>query len=82
VANLQIKDLPDDLHDELRRRAEQSSTSIRAYVIELIRRDQALASPLDWLEEIRSRQPIDLGEPASELIRAAREEHLGGADGR
>jgi hypothetical protein len=51
-------------------------------VIELIRRDQALAAPQDWLEEIGSQEPIDLGEPAAELIRAARKERLGGADQR
>jgi plasmid stability protein len=80
MANLQIRDLPEDLHDELRRRAEKSSTSVRGYVIELIRRDQAHASPQDWLEEIGSRGRIDLGEPAADLIRAAREEQRGGAE--
>jgi antitoxin FitA len=80
MAHLQIRDLPEDLHEELRRRADQASTSVRGYVIELIRRDQALASPQDWLEEIGSHEPIELGEPAAELIRAAREERLAGAD--
>lgn len=81
MGNLQIRDMPEDLHNELRRRAEQSSTSVRGYVIQLIRRDQALASPRDWLQEIGEHEPIDLGEPAAELVRAAREERLHGADG-
>jgi antitoxin FitA len=80
IANLQIKNLPEDLHAELRRRAEQSSTSVRGYVIDLIRRDQELPSPQDWLNEIAGPRPIDLGESAAELIHAAREERFDGAE--
>lgn len=80
MANLQIKDLPADLHGELRRRAEQAGTSVRGYVIELIRRDQALPSSREWLERLERLEPVEPGLPVAEILRAGRDQRLGNAD--
>lgn len=42
MPNLQIKNVPEDVHAELRRRAELEGTTVRDYVLGMIRRDQRL----------------------------------------
>jgi hypothetical protein len=72
MANLQIKDLPDELHEELRRRARMEGVSVRTYVLRLIEADQALPPRSEWFRRIRSRRPIDSAKPLAELIAADR----------
>lgn len=74
MANLQIKDLPDDLHEELRRRARMEGLTVRAYVERLIRTDQALPPRAEWFARVRARRRVDIGGPVAGLIRADRGE--------
>ena len=80
MGNLQIKNLPAPLHEELRRRARQRGQTLRDYVLELIRRDQLLPTPEDWLEEVKSLPPVDLhGTDVADVVsegRMEREESL------
>jgi plasmid stability protein len=55
VANLQVKGLPEDLHEELRRRADADGTTLSELVTRMIRRELALPSLSDWLTELASR---------------------------
>ena len=68
VANLQIKDLPEDLHAELRRRARLEGVTLRAYVLGLIEADQQLPSRAEWLARVRSGRPVDIGGPVAKLV--------------
>lgn len=77
MANLQIKDLPDDVHDELRRRARQHGSTMRDYVLRLILDDQARPSRDDWLARLRARPRIDLDRPVADLLAADRRERYG-----
>jgi hypothetical protein len=72
MGNLQVKDVPEDLHVELRRRAARRDMTIRDYVLELIRRDQATPSLEEWLEDVRSWPPLDGELDAAGLIREVR----------
>ncbi len=79
MANLQIKDLPSDVHTELRRRAAQEGVTMRDYVLRLLREDQALPAKSEWLARVQRRRPVRLDRPIAELIaddRAARDAHL------
>jgi hypothetical protein len=82
MANFQIKNVPTALHGELRRRARQSGKTLRDYVLDLIRRDQLLPTPEDWLSELRSLPPIELGDlgvaDAIRQERIERDDHLAG----
>ena len=84
MSSLQIKRIPDDMHAELRRRAELAGMTVRDYVFGLIQRDLRLP-PLDELRvSIRSLEPVELAEDSLELLheeRAAREVDLAD-DGR
>jgi antitoxin FitA len=49
MANLQVKNLPDELHDALRARAEREGRSLSDLVSTLLRREMALPAMTDWL---------------------------------
>lgn len=72
LANLQIKGLPDNVHEELRRRARMEGLTVRAYVERLIAADQALPPPSEWFARIRSRRPVDIGGPVADLVQKDR----------
>jgi hypothetical protein len=70
---IQVKDVPQELHEALRRRAVQEGMSLADYVLDLIRRDLGLPSSREWLERLATREPVEGGDIAEE-IRAARAE--------
>lgn len=74
MSTLQIKSLPDDLHDEIKRRASQQGMTLRDYVLELIRRDLALPTRHDWLDSLKRLRVVELDRPAADLIRDVRDE--------
>jgi hypothetical protein len=75
MGNLQIKDVPAELHDEVRRRAAARSMTIRDYVLEVLREDQRAPLREEWLDALSSAEPVDLaGIDVAELVRAGRED--------
>jgi antitoxin FitA len=76
MSNLQIKNLPDGLHERLRRRAEVEHLTIRDYVLRLLERDLARPAWDEWLLG-RSRPDAERVRPdqIADMIRAARDEH-------
>lgn len=74
MANLQIKSLPDHVHEELRRRARAEGTTIRAYVLRLILRDQALPPRTQWLAQLDALRPVEPSEPVADLVAQDRAE--------
>jgi hypothetical protein len=75
VSNLQIKDLPEDMHAELRRRAADEGLTLRDYVLRLIERDLALPSKAEFLRRLQSR-PTNPGIDGAAAVREAREERM------
>ena len=61
---IQVKDVPEELHEALRRRAIQEGMTMADYVLDLIRRDLGLPSRREWLERLATSEPVDLA-PAS-----------------
>ena len=53
VPSLQVKNLPDDLHEALRERARADRTTISAEVIRILRADLARSDMRRWLDEVR-----------------------------
>lgn len=69
---IQVRNVPDRLHREITRRARRQGRTVTAYVQEILEREVA-RPPLDeTLERIARRGPVDLGQPAAELIREER----------
>jgi hypothetical protein len=74
MGNLQIKNLPEDMHKELRRRAAEEGISLRDYVIGLIRRDLVKPSKKEWFKKLDELPRTVLDRPVAEYIREDREE--------
>jgi antitoxin FitA len=77
VSTIQLKNVPPDVHAELKRRAARSRMSVRDYVLRLIEADQQVMPLAEWLAAIASREPttaIDVDVDVVELIRRGREE--------
>jgi antitoxin FitA len=82
---IQVKDVPEELHAALRRRAIQEGMSLADYVLDLIRRDLGLPSRREWLERLATREPVDISREeileALDDARAEREAQLMAAIG-
>lgn len=72
--NLQVRDVPDPLHRELKRRAEASGRTLTDYVQEILERAVARPPAEEVFARIRASEPVDLGCDASDLIRKERGE--------
>jgi hypothetical protein len=71
---IQVKNVPPQMHSELRRRADQEGMTIRDYVLKLIERDQRVPSKRDWLERVSELEPVVVSRSAAEMVREGREE--------
>ena len=71
---IQVRNVPNRLHDELVRRAKARNLTLTAFVEEILEREVARPAREDVFERIKSREPIVIGRPAAELVREEREE--------
>ena len=69
MANLQVKNIPDDLHDRLRAYARESNSTIGAAVLAAVERELA---GWEWRKRLAQRPQTDLGVEAAELLREER----------
>jgi plasmid stability protein len=60
VSFIQVKNVPEPLHQAVRRRAAEEGMSISDYILDLIRRDLLLPSRRQWLDRLAARRPIDV----------------------
>jgi len=73
AVHLQIRDLPDELHETLRRRAAARGVSLRQYALEVLREHCELPSLDEWLDGLHRLTPAALSRPAAEAVRDASE---------
>jgi plasmid stability protein len=82
---IQVKDVPEELHEALRRRAVQEGMSLADYVLDLIRRDLGLPSRREWLERLTTREPVNISREeileALDDARAERDDQIAAALG-
>jgi hypothetical protein len=71
---IQVRNVPDWLHEELVRRAKRSQRTLTDYVQGVLEREVARPPADEVFERLRQREPIDLGRPASALIHEERAE--------
>ncbi|HET9244078.1 MAG TPA: hypothetical protein VFN99_11615 [Gaiella sp.] len=71
---IQVRNVPNRLHDELVRRAKARNLTLTAFVEEILEREVSRPAREDVFERIKSREPIVIGRPAAELGREEREE--------
>ena len=69
MANLQVKNIPDELHERLRRHARERNCTISAAVLTAVERELAR---WEWRERLSQRPRTDLGVPAADLLHEVR----------
>ena len=70
MANLQVKNIPDSLHDRLRRHAQAQNSTISAVVLNAIERELAR---WEWQERLSARPAVNLDTDVAAPIREERE---------
>jgi len=71
MANLQVKNLPDALHQRLRHYAQQHNRTISDIALAAIEREMAR---YEWHERFSQRPPTDLGTSAASLLEEERQQ--------
>ena len=71
MANLQVKNLPDSLHQRLRKYAQKHHRTISDVALEAIEREMARH---EWREKLSRRPATDLGDSAASLLEQERQQ--------
>ena len=67
--NLQVRNMPEALHERLRRRARLNNSTMSAFVLTAVERE---LDRCEWQEQLAERPKTDLGVPAVRLLAAER----------
>ena len=70
---IQIRNVPDDLHRTLKERAAKSGMTLSDYLLLEIEQVAAKPTMREWLERVRSREPVEVDEPPEGIIRRMRD---------
>lgn len=70
---IQIRNVPDELHQKLKERAAKSGMSLSDYLLSEIEQVAEKPTISEWLETVRSREPVELDEPPEVTIRRMRD---------
>ncbi|MBI3521477.1 MAG: hypothetical protein HY071_00080 [Chloroflexi bacterium] len=70
---IQVRNVPDALHRELRRRAKARGQTLTAFVEELLEAEVSRPSREEIVRRIESRTPVELPYSSAEIIRRERE---------
>ena len=84
MGSVQVRDMPEDLHDALRRRAKGEGMTVREYLLHVIERDLSLPTLREWLDRVSDLEPVE-GLDAVTAVREGRverDEQLGRAHRR
>jgi plasmid stability protein len=72
--NIQIRGVPEKVHEKVRRRAASRGMSMSEYLLDLIQKDLAFPTPEEFQRRLNRIPPTVLDRPAAEDIRELREE--------
>lgn len=70
---IQIRNVPDPLHRELKARAARSGMSLSDYLLDIVRRAADRATPEEMRDRLAGRDPASPAEPPSAAVRAERD---------
>lgn len=69
MANLQVKNIPESLHQQLRRCAKRRKSTLSQVVLEAVKREVARST---FQDQLNKRSPVVLGVPAASLLEEER----------
>ncbi|WP_417564049.1 FitA-like ribbon-helix-helix domain-containing protein [Microbacterium sp.] len=73
MSSLQVRDLPEDVHRTMKARAAASGRSLSEYALDILARDARQPTLDELLDRVRTREAIDLGDRAQQILRAERD---------
>lgn len=73
MSTLQVRDVPGEMHRTLKARAAASGRSLSEYVLDILARETAQPTIDELLDRVRVRGRVDLGDNATEILRAERD---------
>lgn len=73
MSMIQIRNVPEELHRELKARAARAGMTLSDYLLDVIRKTAERPEPEVLLKRIRERSPVYLPESPSDAVRAERE---------
>lgn len=65
---IQVRNVPDNLHERLRARARAERMSLSEYVLGVLERDLLVPSPREWAERLEACEPVE-----ADVVSALRE---------
>lgn len=71
---VQIRNVPDDLHRELKDRASRAGMTLSDYLQRLLERAVRRATPEEMRARLDGQRPVDPSESSAEAVRAERDE--------
>lgn len=71
---IQIRNVPDSLHQEIERRARARGMTMTAYLQLLLEREMSRPPAEEVFSLLETHEPVDLGRPAADLVHAGRVE--------
>jgi plasmid stability protein len=71
MANLQVKNVPDPLHNRLRRQARKTRCTLSEFVLVAVEKELARQ---EWHERLSKRSTVDLGITAADLLAQERDQ--------
>lgn len=74
MPDMLIRNVPDDTHGELKRRAEAAGLSLQAFVVTLLNEEASRPTLVDWFAALDALPPVQTTMTGAEAVRAAREE--------
>lgn len=69
---IQVRNVPEEIHRELKVRAARQGVSLSDYVLELARRDVQLPTMKEWLDRVRAKPRVESDISAADIIREHR----------
>lgn len=73
MSMIQIRNVPERLHRELKVRAARAGKTLSDYLLEIVREAASRPEPEELLRRVRERTPVYPSESPAEAVRAERE---------
>lgn len=70
---IQIRNVPDPLHRELKARAARAGMSLSDYLLRIVRRATDRATPEEMRARLAEREPVEPAESTAEAVRSERD---------
>lgn len=71
---VQIRNVPDNLHRELKARAAQAGMTLSDYLLEELRNLAVRPTMREWAEDVRKLKPLEISQSPSEVLREERDQ--------